>query len=109
MRPHNGASGPDGGTITVGRAKTSSGTGRMIPINDDLGRILAQRQWFWGKPLPSDPARHAADITSRWDQLRKGTAVPCRLNDLITLALAKQKLEAVPVKVPVVERPGGFR
>jgi len=30
-----------GKTIAVGRAKTSSGTGRMIPINDDLASILA--------------------------------------------------------------------
>jgi integrase len=85
-------------TITVGRAKTSSGTGRTIPINDDLGRILAaHREWFtgrfgepqadqhlfpWGKPVPSDPARHATDISWGWDQLRKDTGVSCRLHDL---------------------------
>jgi integrase len=28
-------------TLTVGRAKTSNGTGRTIPINDELGGILA--------------------------------------------------------------------
>ncbi len=72
-----------GRTITVGRAKTSNGTGRTIPINDDLGRILAaHRQWFvdrfggpesshylfpWGKPWPSDPTRHAPLVTSAWD------------------------------------------
>ncbi len=85
-------------TITVGRAKTSNGTGRTIPINDDLGAILAaHRQWFkdrfgeaktdqhlfpWGKPLPSDPSRHATDITLGWDQLRNATGVRCRLHDL---------------------------
>jgi integrase len=87
-----------GQTLTVGRAKTSSGTGRAIPINDDLARILAaHRQWFqdrfgepqpdqylfpWGKPLPSDPTRHATDITWGWDKLRKDTGVSCRLHDL---------------------------
>jgi integrase len=87
-----------GKTLTVGRAKTSNGTGRMIPINGDLASILAlHRAWFedhfgeprpeqhlfpWGKPVPSDPTRHATDITWGWDQLRKGTGVSCRLHDL---------------------------
>jgi integrase len=87
-----------GQTITVGRAKTSSGTGRGIPINDDLASILAaHRVWFgerfgeprpdhhlfpWGKPVPADPTRHATDITWGWDQLRKDTKVSCRLHDL---------------------------
>jgi integrase len=85
-------------TLTVGRAKTSNGTGRMIPINDELGGILAtHRAWFvkhfgepaaghhlfpWGKPVPSDPTRHATDITWGWDELRKDTGVRCRLHDL---------------------------
>ena len=34
-------------TLTVGRTKTSSGTGRIIPINDDLASILASHlAWF---------------------------------------------------------------
>lgn len=65
-------------TITVGRAKTSSGT-RIIPINNDVAAILAShRSWFtehfgtpkpkdhlfpWGKPVPADPSRDATDIT----------------------------------------------
>src|SRR5580698_4624016 len=85
-------------TLTVGRAKTSNGTGRMIPINDELGGILAtHRAWFverfgepeanhhlfpWGKPVPSDPTRHATDITWGWDELRKDTGVRGRLHDL---------------------------
>jgi integrase len=87
-----------GNTLTVGRAKTSNGTGRMIPINGDLASILAaHRAWFedhfgepkpeqhlfpWGKSVPSDSTRHATDITWGWDQLRKGTGVSCRLHDL---------------------------
>ena len=84
--------------LTVGRAKTSNGTGRVIPTNDELGGILAtHRGWFidrfgepepdhhlfpWGKPVPSDPTRHATDITWGWDELRKDTGVRCRLHDL---------------------------
>jgi integrase len=84
--------------LTVGRAKTSNGTGRVIPINDDLATILAaHRVWFqeefgepaqdqylfpWGKPVPCDPTRHATDVTSSWDELRKETKVVCRLHDL---------------------------
>ncbi len=87
-----------GRLITVGRAKTSSGTGRTIPINDELAAILAgHRSWFvdrfgeplpahhlfpWGKPQPSDPLRHATDITWGWDHLRKDTGVRCRLHYL---------------------------
>jgi integrase len=84
--------------VRVGRAKTSNGTGRTIPINDELASILAtHRAWFverfgepkpsqylfpWGKPVPSDPTRHATDITWGWDKLRKVTGVSCRLHDL---------------------------
>jgi integrase len=60
-------------TLRVGRAKTSNGTGRMIPINDDLASVLAtHRAW----------ARHATDITWGWDELRKDAGVSCRLHDL---------------------------
>jgi hypothetical protein len=87
-----------GKTLTVGRAKTSNGTGRVIPINDELATILAaHRAWFvgefdgplpdhylfpWGKPRPCDPSRHATDITWGWDELRNDARVRCRLHDL---------------------------
>ncbi len=87
-----------GKIITVGRAKTANGTGRVIPVNDDLVSVLAaHRAWFvekfgepkpeqflfpWGKGVPSDPARHTTDITWAWDQLRADTGVRCRLHDL---------------------------
>jgi integrase len=36
--------------LTVGRAKTSSGTGREIPMNNDLFVLLAAHaEWFTGK------------------------------------------------------------
>jgi integrase len=84
--------------LRVGRAKSPNGTGRVIPINDDLAAILAaHRAWFveefgepqpghylfpWGKPVPSDPTSQATDITWGWDELRKDTKVSCRLHDL---------------------------
>src|SRR5262249_13840379 len=85
-------------TITVGRAKTSSGTGRVIPINDDLASTLAtHRAWFverfgepqpdhcvfpFGSPQPTSPDRPVTDITSGWDLVRATAGVSCRLHDL---------------------------
>lgn len=85
-------------TITVGKAKTSSGTGRMIPINEDLSSVLlAHRIEFieafgeplpqqfvfaWGSPLPSDPTRHVTDLKRGWENLRERAGVSCRLHDL---------------------------
>ena len=87
-----------GKTLTVGRAKTSNGTGRVIPINDELAAILAtHRAWFvgefdgplpghylfpWGKPRPCDPSRDATDITWGWDELRNDARVRSRSHDL---------------------------
>jgi integrase len=87
-----------GRTITVGRAKTASGTGRVIPINDELAHSLAaHRAWFvdrfgepdadhyffpWGSSESSDPCRHATTIKRSWGKLRKWTGVSCRLHDL---------------------------
>ncbi|MFL6448617.1 MAG: tyrosine-type recombinase/integrase [Bryobacteraceae bacterium] len=84
--------------ITVGRAKTSSGTGRVIPINDELAAILAHhRSWFatqfgeaqpdfylfpWGSPEPIDPLRHVTDFKTGWKELRKRAGIDCRLHDL---------------------------
>jgi len=85
-------------TITVGRAKTSSGTGRVIPINDDLASILADhRAWFvkrfgepepewcvfpFGSPQPTAPDKPVTDISSGWDLVRSLAGVSCRLHDL---------------------------
>ena len=84
-------------TITVGRAKTSSGTGRIIPINDDLASILtAHRAWFvehfgepepeqsvfpFGSPQPTKPDKPVTDISSGWDLVRSLAGVSCRLHD----------------------------
>jgi integrase len=85
-------------TITVGRAKTSSGTGRVIPVNDDLAHVLAaHRVWFaerfgeplpgqclfpWGSPEPTDPTRHTTELKRSWAELRARIGLSCRLHDL---------------------------
>lgn len=85
-------------TLTIGRAKTSSGTGRVIPINDELAHVLAShRAWFvdrfgepgagdylfpWGAPEPLDPKRHVTDVKAGWKEARKRAGVVCRLHDL---------------------------
>ena len=89
--------------ITVGKAKTSSGTGRQIPINKELFSILAAHAgWFtkrfggtisnqllfaYGKPTPNDPPRPTTTIKTAWNKLRKMAGVECRLHDLRHTAL----------------------
>jgi len=84
--------------ITVGRAKTASGTGRVIPINDELAHALANhRAWSvgifgeplpnhyvfpWGSPAPKDATRHVIEVKRSWGELRKQAGVSCRLHDL---------------------------
>jgi integrase len=86
------------GTITVGRAKTSSGTGRVIPINAELARAIGTHRaafierfgalrpahylFAWGAPWPSDPARHITGVKHAWESLRKAAEVSCRMHDL---------------------------
>lgn len=84
--------------VTVGRAKTQTGSGRQIPMNGDLVAVLsAHADWFtnrfgetlpdfylfpFGKPTPNDPTRPIKDMTSAWEALRKRAGVDCRLHDL---------------------------
>lgn len=98
--------------VTVGRAKTVSGTGRQIPMNSDLFTILsAHADWFtnrfertepehylfpFGKPTPADPAKPITDVTGAWDALRKRAGVKCRLHDLRHTAATKMAEAGVP-------------
>jgi integrase len=91
--------------VTVGRAKTASGTGRQIPMNAELFNVLAAHaDWFtnrfgetrpeyylfpYGKPTPNDPTRPITDITGAWDALRHRAGVRCRLHDLRHTAATK--------------------
>ena len=98
--------------VTVGRAKSSSGTGRQIPMNDDLvGVLSAHAHWFtrrfgetkpefylypFGKPGTEDPAKPITDISSAWDTLRKRAGVRCRLHDLRHTVATKMAEAGVP-------------
>jgi integrase len=98
--------------VTVGRAKTSSGTGRQIPMNQDLFEVFtAHAAWFtsrfgaavpehylfpFGKPMPSDPTQPITDISSAWDALRDKAGVKCRLHDLRHTAATKMAEAGTP-------------
>ena len=98
--------------ITVGRAKTSSGTGRQIPMNQELSEILSlHAAWFtkrftdtsatdylfpWGSPFPTDPTRPTTTIKTAWENLRVKAGVSCRLHDLRHTAATKMAEAGVP-------------
>ena len=98
--------------VTVGRAKTASGTGRQIPMNPQLFEVLSTHaEWFtrrfgdtrpeyhlfpFGKPTPNDPTRPITDMTSAWEALRKRAGVKCRLHDLRHTAATKMAEAGVP-------------
>lgn len=84
--------------ISVGRAKTSSGTGRQIPMNAELYELLTEHArcfalsfgeakggfclFPWGSPARSDPARPTTSIKKAWASLRVKASVICRVHDL---------------------------
>jgi integrase len=97
--------------LTVGRAKTSSGTGRMIPMNNDLFVLLsAHAAWFTEKfgaarpehylfpfgSVPNDPTRPTTTLKTAWDSIRKDSGVSCRLHDLRHTAATKMAEAGVP-------------
>ena len=74
--------------VTVGRAKTSSGTGRQIPMNQDLFDVFrAHASWFtnrfgealassylfpFGKVAPTDPSKPVTTLKTAWGLLQEG-------------------------------------
>ena len=102
----------DAHVVTVGRAKTSCGTGRQVPMGRDLQHLLqAHRVWFtaifnrpesehylfpWGTPSPVDPTRCIGDIKKAWGNLKKRTGVRCRFHDLRHTAATKMAEAGVP-------------
>lgn len=98
--------------ISVGRAKTSSGTGRQIPMNNDLVAVLAAHaDWFtnrfgeanpelylfpFGRPQPSDPTKPTTTVKTAWTNLRKCAGVEGRLHDLRHTALTKMAEAGTP-------------
>jgi integrase len=98
--------------VTVGRAKTSSGTGRQIPMNQELFLVLScHADWFtkrfgeakpehyllpFGKPAPTDPTRPITTLKTAWASLRKKACVACRFHDLRHTAATKMAEAGVP-------------
>jgi hypothetical protein len=81
----------------VGKAKSSAGTGREIPMSEDLEDTLtAQVTWlkkcfdaeprtdwhllpFSNRVRPADPLRPATTIKTAWESVRTAAPVKCRL------------------------------
>jgi len=104
--------------LTVGRAKTSSGTGRQIPMNEELFQVIAgHAEWFtrkfgktqpehylfpFGKPVPHDPTKPTTTLKTSWGNLRKAAEVQCRLHDLRHTAATKMAEAGVPESTMLV-------
>jgi site-specific recombinase XerD len=109
----------DNSMMTVGRAKTTAGTGRQIPLNADLVKVLEEHaRWYvrkigaiqpeWyvfpgregspvkGQQRPLDPTKPIVDITTAWDALRERSGVQCRFHDLRHTAATKMAEAGVP-------------
>jgi integrase len=93
-----------GSALRAGRAKSTAGTGREIPINADLRAIIEEHAvWYRrklgdirpdfyvfpgreggpkkGQPRPLNPLR-PMNIRKSWEALRATCGVRCRLHDL---------------------------
>jgi len=102
----------------VGRAKTSAGTGRQIPMNNDLFLLLTlHAEWFtgkfgetrpeyylfpFGKPAPSDPTRPTTTLKTVWGSIRDEAKVSCRLHDLRHTAATKMAEAGTPESTMLV-------
>ena len=96
----------------MGRAKTSSGTGRVIPMIDSLFAVFRQHaawfakefgehkpEWFvfaWGSPKPTDPARHPTNLKTSWENAKKRAGVECRFRDLRHTSISRIAEAGVP-------------
>lgn len=83
--------------VTVGQSKTDAGTGRTIPMNDDLfsaaveyakwytGRFGSSKpEWYvfpFGRPTPSDPTRPQTSLKTAWRNARSRANVEGRFHD----------------------------
>jgi integrase len=101
-------------TLRVGKAKSRAGTGREIPMNEDLANTLtAQVTWlkkcfdaeprtdwhlfpFSNRIRPADPLRPATTIKTAWESVRAAAQVRCRIHDLRHTALTKMAEAGVP-------------
>jgi integrase len=109
----------DSSILLVGRSKTKKGTGRQIPINDDMVKVFTDHaKWYqrkigeirpeWylfpgrvgrpeqGNQRPLDPMKPIGDITTAWDALRERCGISCRLHDLRHTTATKMAEAGVP-------------
>jgi integrase len=98
--------------ITIGTAKTRAGTGRAIPMNDELLAVMAAHaawytDWFgetrpeyhvfpFGSPVPNDPKRPTVEIKTAWNTVRRAAGVKCRWHDLRHTACSDMNEKGVP-------------
>jgi len=92
--------------VTVGQAKTRAGTGRLIPMNEDLETIFEDHaEWYEANvgviqadyhlfPIRRvgslyDPLTRMVDLTAAWDLARIRAGVDCRFHDLRHCAATK--------------------
>ena len=83
--------------LMVGDSKTDAGTGRTIPLNDDLyGAVVEYSKWYtarfgtiqpgwyvfpFGKPLSKDPTRLQTSLKTAWRNARTRANVEGRFHD----------------------------
>ncbi len=108
-------------TLTVGRSKTDSGTGRMLPLNDRAVAILG----FWASLFPlrqpshfvfpaerygasgdgamviydSDPTRPIGRWKEAWESAKIRAGVSCRFHDLRHTGCTRMLEAGVPFSV----------
>jgi len=103
----------DDSMLRVGRSKTRAGTGRRVPMSEDLHSTFtshagwikeklgpAQEGWyvfpFSNRVRPVDPLRPITTIKSSWEAARKAAKVECRFHDLRHTAYTKMIEAGVP-------------
>ncbi len=99
--------------ITVGRAKTSAGRGRVIPIGPTLEAVLSlHADWFKAKfgalepdwfvfpfcrrAKPIDPARPVTTLRKAWGTVCAQAGIECRIHDLRHTVCTKMAEAGVP-------------
>jgi integrase len=98
--------------MTVGRAKTAAGTGRGIPMNQELLDVMKDHaKWFTkrfgetrpehylfpaGQRWPTDPTRPTTSFKTAWSNLRTEADVHCRIHDLRHTAITKVAESGAP-------------
>jgi integrase len=99
--------------LTVEKAKSAGGKGRVIPMNSDLvGTLSMHASWYTqalGAPQPNwfvfpfsnrvkpvDPTRPVTDIKTAWGSVRKLADAQCRFHDLRHTTLTKMAEAGIP-------------